>query len=279
MIEKIQNWAKTQPGIRVVLLTSSRASEKKNIDQLSDYDVEFYVKDIKPHTEDNKWLSYFGKILIMLPENRILLGIEQPTRLVIYEDGTKVDFTLININILEQIIHLPSLPDWLDNGYRVLLDKDRVTATLSKPSFKAYIPKKPTNTEYQDLVNEFWWEIIYVAKNLSRHDIFAAKYSSDYVIRYKVLLIMLEWYVQINRGWNCQVGFVGKGIMNMLSKDKQTELKNIFSGADIQQNWKALSDTIAFFRRISIAVAHELGYVYPRELDKKVSNYIEKIKR
>lgn len=277
MIEKIRHWAKTQTGIRVVLLTSSRAGNKKSSDHLSDYDIELYVDDPRPYTEDSKWLEYFGSILIMLPEKRILLGIEQPARMVIYEDGTKVDFTIIEMDILKQIIDLPSLPDWLDNGYRVLLDKDGVTKKLRKPAYKAYIPKKPTNREFQELINEFWWETTYVAKNLRRGEILPAKYSSDYVIRYKVLLKMLEWYVQINRGWSCQTGFVGKGIMNLLSTDEQDELKNIFSGADLQENWQALSNTTRFFGKISVKVANNLGYKYPYELDENVSGYIGSI--
>jgi aminoglycoside 6-adenylyltransferase len=279
IIERIQQWAKAQRDIRVALLTSSRANQKKSIDQFSDYDIELYADDIASYTEDNKWVANFGNILITLSEKRVLLGIGQPTRLVIYEDGTKVDFTIVSMNVLRQISILPFLPEWLDDGYEVLLDKDGVTKTLRKPAYRAYIPKKPDIEEFKKLVNEFWWEITYFAKNLARNELFPAKYSGDYVIRYKVLLKMLEWYVQINRGWNCQTGLVGKGIMDLLSKDDQDALRRLFTGADIQDNWHVLLNTIAFFRKISLAVAHDLGYEYPRGLDKRVSQYIEKIKR
>ncbi len=278
MIDKIQEWAETQPEIRVVLLTSSRANENKKVDQLSDYDIELYLENIKPYVENNNWLSSFGEVLISLPEKRELLGIEQPARLVIYKNGDKVDFTLADIAVLKKICNLPHLPDWLDDGYKVLLDKDGLTRNLKRPAYKSYIPKKPSEEEYKELVNEFWWETTYVAKNLWRQEIWPAKYSSDVVIRYKLLLKMLEWYIQINRGWNCRTGFVGKGVMKSLHKSELNELRGIFSGADVEENWQALFNTIKFFRKIAVAVAHNLGYKYLYELDKDVFEYIKKIR-
>lgn len=277
MIDKIQQWAKTQANIRAVLLTSSRARDDKKIDQLSDFDIELYVTDTAPYTENNEWIKSFGEVMIFLPEKRDLLGTEQASRLVIYKDGTKVDFTVAHIDILTQITKLPFLPDWLDDGYKVLLDKGNLTINLKKPAYKAYIPKKPSEKEYHDLINDFWWEATYVAKNLWRGEIFPAKYSNEYVIRYKILLKMLDWYVQIDNDWKCKTGYAGKGVEKLLSTDDQNELKGIFAGADIKENWQALLSTMKFFRRISIAVATDLGYKYPQELDNNISEYIKKI--
>jgi aminoglycoside 6-adenylyltransferase len=137
--------------------------------------------------------------------------------------------------------------------------------------------QKPSEEDYKRLVNEFWWDVTYVAKNLWREEIFPAKYSSDYVIRYKILLKMLEWYVQIDRGWKCRTGFVGKGVKKMLSESEWNELKGIFAGAGIEDNRQALFNTIEFFRKISMAVANDIGYKYPDELDRNISDYIEGI--
>jgi len=277
VLDKIQKWAKTQSEIRVVLLTSSRASKNEKVDQLSDYDIELYVEDMNPYVENNNWLSKFGEVLMLLPEKRELLGIKQPTRLVIYKNGDKVDFTLADIAVLKKICSLPHLPDWLDDGYKVLLDKDGLTKKLKRPTYKSYIPKKPSEEEFRKLVSEFWWDTTYVAKNLWRKEILPAKYSSDVVIRYKLLLKMLEWYIQINRGWNYRTGFVGKGVIESLNKSELDELRGIFSSADVEENWQALFNTIKFFRKIAVAVAHNLEYEYPYELDNNVFEYVKKI--
>ena len=278
MLNKVIRWASEQDTVRVMLLTSSRACESASTDQLSDYDITFFTSDLGPLTSDDQWLYGFGRILVSLPERVIHFGQELPTRLVIYEDGTKVDFTLSTVEILAGILRSASLPDWLDIGYKVLLDKEGLTKDLMKPSFKAYIPRKPKEHEFKAVVNEFWWETTYVAKNLWRDEILAAKYSSDWVIRFTLLMKMLEWYVQSHNNWQCRTGIAGKGMKKLLNADRWNELTKTFAGADIEENWDALLKTIEFFRRIAVKVADDLGYEYLHELDKKVSNYLARIR-
>jgi aminoglycoside 6-adenylyltransferase len=52
-----------------------------------------------------------------------------------------------------------------------------------------------------------------------------------------------------------------------------------FAGAGLAENWAALTNTMALFRRVAIEVATRLGYEYPHEMDRRVSDYVEQIKR
>jgi aminoglycoside 6-adenylyltransferase len=278
MLDKIVHWANKQDAIRVVLLTSSRASKNGPTDVLSDYDITLFVSALDKFINNDKRLHKFGKILVYIPESIIHFNQEIPTRLVIYEDGTKVDFSLSTLEILNTVLNSPTLPDWLDIGYRVLIDKDNLTQNLKKPSLKAYIPKKPTEDEYKFIVKKFWWETTYVAKNLWRDELLPAKYSSDSVIRCKWLVRMLEWYIQTYNNWECSTGVFGKGIKKLLDKDTWVQLTETFAGSDIEENWDALFKTMALFRKIATKVANDLGYEYPCELDTKVTNYLIKIK-
>lgn len=278
MLEKIIRWAKAQDEIHVVLLTSSHAIGNTATDQLSDYDITLFVSDLDRFTCSDEWLCSFEKILVYVPEKVVHFGQELPTRLVIYEDGTKVDFGFFTVGILEKILEDQILPEWLDIGYKVLIDKDSLTQNLRKPSFRAYIPKKPTEDEFKALVNEFWWETTYVAKNLWRDELLPAKYSSDTVIRYQLLLRMLEWYVQTYNKWECRTGVAGKGMKKLLDVDTWTQLTKTFAGADIEENWDALFKTTDIFRKIAIKVANDLDYEYLYTLDKKVTDYLYKIK-
>jgi hypothetical protein len=65
----------------------------------------------------------------------------------------------------------------------------------------------------------------------------------------------------------------------LLTSSRAREDKNVdqLSDYDIENNRQALFNTIKFFRGISIAVAKDLGYKYPDELDRNVSDYIEGI--
>jgi len=61
----------------------------------------------------------------------------------------------------------------------VLLDKDGLAARLPAPTRTAHIPPKPTEQEYLALIEEFWWESTYFAKNLWRDDLVFARYNLD----------------------------------------------------------------------------------------------------
>ena len=50
----------------------------------------------------------------------------------------------------------PKLPDDLDNGYIVLLDKDHLTDGLMPPTFSAFQPSPPTEREYRAFIDEFF---------------------------------------------------------------------------------------------------------------------------
>ena len=46
----------------------------------------------------------------------------------------------------------------------------------------------------------------------------------------------------------------------------------------LKTGWEALFRTMAFFRRVAIEVAEDLGYSYPHELDQRVTAYVQAMK-
>jgi aminoglycoside 6-adenylyltransferase len=278
LVEKIVDWARADDNIRVVLITSSMVNPFAPIDKLSDYDIVLFVKTPQPLLENESWMTQFGDIVAVFWDSHEDFGIRGYTRLVQYADTTKIDFIIDPVEILENLTALPSLPDHYDIGYKVLLDKDGLAVDLPEPTYQAFIPKVPSEDEYQNVVNEFWWDSTYVAKNLWRDQLFPAKYSAEIVMRFFAMVKMLEWYHQVDRGWNLNPGIMGKGAKKYLSKDEWEEVEATFSGSDVESNWVALFNMMDFFRKISVAVAENLGYRYPYDLDRKVTEYIKKVK-
>lgn len=76
--------------------------------------------------------------------------------------------TICDLSLLERIIEQPELPEVLDRGYRVLVDKDDRASHLPESTGWANSPSLPSERDYQAVVNEFWWEVLYVAKHLAR---------------------------------------------------------------------------------------------------------------
>jgi aminoglycoside 6-adenylyltransferase len=65
VLARIIEWADTLRPVRVVLLTSSRATPSATLDRYSDYDVIVVVTDVDPFFENREWLKSFGEVLVV----------------------------------------------------------------------------------------------------------------------------------------------------------------------------------------------------------------------
>jgi aminoglycoside 6-adenylyltransferase len=275
---RLVQWGQERPDVRAMLLTSSRAIPNAPVDVFSDYDVIVVAEDIHPFLEDRSWLASFGKVLTLYrdPLHREL-GHERFRCITQYEDGQKIDFTVWAVDLLRVVARQRRLPDELDVGYLVLLDKDRLTRELPPATGRAHIPTCPTAEQYRDLIEEFFHEATYVAKQLWRRELLPAKYSLDHVMKHELLRRMLEWRVEIDHKWSVKAGDLGRGLQTRLAPDTWIELERTYVGPEIAQNWEALFGTLALFRRLAAEVGHDLGYVYPRDLDERVVAYLGRV--
>ena len=278
VLDRLTQWANNQPLIRTMLLESSRANERAPIDPLSDYDVLLIVSDTRPFSEQETWLLDFGKILVTFRDKGEMHGHKTFNRLVLYEDGTKIDYIVWPVALLQRILDEPRVPDLLDHGYKVLVDKDQLTQGLKPATYTAFIPQKPTEKEYLSLMEEFWWETIYVAKNLWRDELMHVKYNLDFVMKYELLRKLLEWKIEIDYNWSWKPGLVGRGLKKHLDSQTWDEFASTYVGPGIEENWDALFKTNALFRRVAIEVGDALGYRYPPELDERVTDYLQSIR-
>ena len=70
-------------------------------------------------------------------------------------------------------------------------------------------------------------------------------------MRHELLLQMLEWRVEVNRGWTWKPGLVGRGLKAYVSPETWAELEKTWVGAEIAENWTALFRMTALFRQIA----------------------------
>ncbi len=180
-------------------------------------------------------------------------------------------------SLLRRIVDAPELPAELDNGYRVLLDKDRLAARLKPPSYRAYILPKPSDERYQDVVEEFWWETTYVAKYLWRDELFAARTVLDRILRSEVLQPMLEWLIEVDHEWSVNPGTLGRPFKRYLRPEVWAQLERTYAGPAREDNWRALWQTVELFRGAAQTVGAALAYVYPHTLDERMVRYLHAI--
>lgn len=266
---RIVEWARNELSVRAALLVGSRASPQGARDALSDHDVVLFLEPGSRLPDRDDWLETFGRPLIVFRETTEHRSETVPTRLVQYRGGHRIDFTLSRVELLRRIAEQEVLPDWLAAGYRILLDRDHLAARLQPPSTMAYVPRPPSAQEFRSLAEEFWWEALYVAKHVGRGELLPARYSLEAVLRYRCLVPMLEWYVQVDRHWEQSVGVRGSGLRWLLEPEDRDRLDATYAGPTLKGHDQALDAMIDLFSRAARAVGRDLGFSYPAAVDRE----------
>ena len=280
MLECFRHWGESQPLVRAMVLTSTKAVPDSTGDLFSDYDVILALREVQPFYEDRDWLEAFGRVLVLYRDPlKAEHSYPKSGYVIQFEDGLKIDFTLWSVEILQRVVAEPELDPEFDAGYRVLLDKDHLTEGLKPPTYKAYIPAPPTEAEYQAEVETFFLETTYVAKLLWRDDLMAVKFLLDYCMKQEHLRPMLEWRVEIDHGWSVKPGPYGRGLKKWVRPELWEELESTYIGPELEANWEAMYRTITLFRKVALEVGELLGYTYPHDLDRRTMDYLQKVKK
>jgi len=278
VLERLTAWGEADSSIRALILTSSRAKPNGGADLLSDYDLIVATRDAPKLAAAVGSASEYGRPLVRWSDQDELYGITTYFCGVVYEDGVKIDYTVWPGALLERVSQEALLPEGLDVGYRVLLDKDAVTAAWRPPTYRAHIPTPPTQAEYDALIDEFWWDTTYVAKSLWRGEVVFAKFMLDYDAKLVALRRLLEWRIELDHDWSLKPGAYGRGLERLLPADIWSELASTYVGTDIEDNWNALFRLTALFRRVAREVGGALGYPYPQQIDDKVTAHLEAVR-
>ncbi len=273
ILNKVIEWANAENSIKVAILEGSLVGSKKYIDELSDIDINLFCKSYTRFLNDDSWISKIADVLVYIPEKFEFVNKTVYTRLAIFQNGVKIDFSFWTLDMLEDIKN--NTVPYYQYGYKVLLDKNNLSNSLPK-RIRSYVKPNPSNEEYLTLVNEFWFEIHYVAKYLKRNELWSAKII-DFGIKENYLLKMLEWYELTKHNWNYNTFYNGKHIHQWLDKQIYQILCKVFTGFDTNQNWNSLFIMIELFRDLALKVARHLQYEYPIEVDKNMSNLIKRI--
>lgn len=267
ILDRIVVWAKTEARIRGVLLMGSRASQQPS-DDLADLGVGLFATDFEPYLSDDAWISRIAEVWVYSPDEFYFHNAVVPTRLVIYEGGTKVDYSFWGPASIEQLAE----EKYFDTGYKTLLDKDEALQHLGAPSFKPAIPPKPTEGEFDRLINEYWFEAYHVAKYLKREDLWLVKFR-DYGSLKVYLLTMMEWYTLAKHSWDYDVKWSGKHISQWLEPEIYDRLGGTFAHFDAQDSWAALIANNDLFRDLAEQTAKLLGYTYPARVAETITAF------
>jgi aminoglycoside 6-adenylyltransferase len=271
VLQNILKWAEKEEKVRGLVLVGSRAIDQA--DELSDFDINMFLSDTESFLHDDQWIKDIANIWVYSPDKYMWENVEVPTRLVIYEGGIKVDYSLWDKTNVTRL----SESDFYDTGYKVLIDKDKLCVTFRRITPTPQIKVKPSEEEFMRLVKEYWFEAYHVAKYLKREDLWLVKLRDYGSVKYYLLKVM-EWYMLSKNNWNYDTKWDGKHIKMWLDKNVYEDLFKVFAHFDAEDSWNALIENNRLFSKLAKQTAQILHYHYPSDVDENITNFTLQLK-
>lgn len=274
MLDLILKTAREDERIRVVIMNGSRANPNAPRDPFQDFDIVYFVTEMKPYIKNLAWIQRFGELMILqMPED---MQDPPPSEdgsfgyLMQFADGNRID---LGITPLEKLL------ESLDDSQSILLlDKDGIVPALPPTSDRGYLPKPPSAKQFADCCNEFWWVSAYVAKGLWREEFLYAKGFLDEYVRPQ-LMKMLTWHIGIQTGFKASPGKLGKYFQKYLEPEVWEKLLQTYADGTYEHTWEALFTMTELFRQVALGVAGHFGFAYNHGEDQRVSAHLKHVQK
>jgi aminoglycoside 6-adenylyltransferase len=138
------------------------------------------------------------------------------------------------------------------------------------PSDEPPAPQPPTQNQFLNLVNDFWYHAVWVAKKLRRGELWTAKQCCDSYMK-RALLTMIEWHASAASGWSADTWHNGRFLEQWADPRAVDGLRDAFAHYDAADVRRALLASMDLFRWLATETAGRLGYPYPTSADEHVT--------
>jgi aminoglycoside 6-adenylyltransferase len=273
LIERLTAWAHATEDIRAAIIVGSYARYDRPADQWSDLDVLLITPHPDPYLHNPDWLNTFGIVWVTHLESIATGGATE--RRVLFEGALDVDFTVISPDTFRHLSQRPENIDIIRRGVRILVDKDRLMARMTLPVGMSKPYQPPTEAEFLNVVNDFWYHAVWTAKKLGRGELWTAKASCDNYMKW-LLLRMIEWHAHATLPQTRDVWFNGRFLEQWAAGYIIQGMKDTFAHYNHADIARALLATMALFRRVARETADQLVYTYPHDADHFTSTWVEK---
>jgi len=267
--------AKTDDRIRAVLLNGSRANDKIPPDKYQDFDIVYVTDDFESLIADREWTNKFGEKLIWQLPDEMVVGQKEPEKgnrfslLMLFTDGNRIDLTLLSKKEIDPNGKTDSLTI-------VWLDKDNMFPNTTLASDLDYLVKEPTEKEFLDTCNEFWWVCTYVAKGLLRNEIIYSKEMLETVVR-PMFMNVISWHIGVETNFSVSIGKAGKFMSKFQSPELYQQILQTYSDQVVENNWRALFLMMDIFGQLARTVSGKLKFRYVIGEEENVTAYLKQL--
>lgn len=274
MFSMILDAAKADGRIRAVYMNGSRVNPEAKHDIFQDYDIAYVVTETESFREDRTWIDRFGERLYMqYPEENS----EYPSDvancygwLIQFADGNRLD---LHVQTLSW--SLRAMEE--DRMFRILYDKDGCLAKAPEPAAEFYRVKRPEESRFLSVCNEFWWCLNNVAKGIARDELpYAMEMFQKYVR--DMLNEMVRWAIGVRTGFTVSAGKCGKYFKRYLPESQYRLYAQTYASGDYTSLWAAVFTACELFRLTAGEVGAYFAFAYDEREDQNMTAYLLAVK-
>ncbi len=269
VLEQLIQFAEEDENIRALVLQGSFVNKNVELDDFSDLDPLFFVKDVTPFIEKVDWKNRFGKPISWFHDEGLSHDNQKwYTRLTIYDDGFKIDFGFQSIALGKYANEMPL--------YRIYVDKDNIIPLPEVSDERKFYVKQPTQEEFLERIQTFFYDTSYVAKALARDEIFFAKHI-DADLKSNKIKPLLDWYLGVKFDFQVNPGLMGRYYHSYLDKETRDLLLETYTTSNKEETAKVLLKLFDLVHQVGTFIAKELNFAYPYQQEQDMRKYCEDI--
>ena len=270
---KILPWGERSPNVRGLAELGSRAHDSP-ADEWADMDLLILARDPKPLLNSDGWIDEIGVAWLALRHPGPFP--ELPVRQVLFEGALDFDVIPVEAGTLSLLLGKSWVRELIGAGIRTLLDKDEELTSIDDEVFTDSIEAVPAvdETEYDFVVRDFLFQIVWAAKHLRRGELWAAKDDVDCYMRGR-LAQMIEWHTWGHDG-EALTRAGGRYIERWAATPILDDLPSTFASYDAIGVARSLLTSAQLFRRVAEETGSTFGFTYPVEAHQKVLGWAER---
>ena len=272
IINNFTRWGTTSDKVKAALVVGSQARNDCAADEHSDLDITLFVDDPGYFITSDDWLTEIGTYHVSFIETTMDGAKEKR---ILFDGNLDVDVVILPYSITETISSTEAA-SILIRGYSMLVDKIGLSKKLKLLRTMTSTYELPSEYDFTNIVNDFWYHTVWTAKKLKRGELWTAKLCIDSYMKWKLLTI-IECHARVWNGVEYDTWYSGRFLEQWAEPWVIKELQSCFALYNKESIRNALSSTMSLFRTLAKGIAEKLMYRYPNSVDEYTTTCVTEI--
>lgn len=273
VIDIVLKAANKDEDVRAVIRTNLLPKRKFDY-----YNFYFIVNNIEKYDSD-VFANCFGERVLLYRGDRNypeFFPNNTKAHLMVFSDGVT-----IAINVMDKDTFLQRFNGevnhenvWIGDTYLKILDKDDALPEIERLDEKqTWFSGKPSEEEFSETCNEFWWVLKTFAEYTFRKELPSAMFYLNVAVR-DLLNKMIRWDLYLKAGEPVDMGILDCNMEKLLDEESFSLYKKTYPTSDYESIWDAFDAVSKLWIITAEDVSKRCGFVYSKDTEADMLNLI-----